>query len=364
MKKYAIFLPQFHEIPENNKWWGKGFTEWTNVKKGKSLFKGHIQPKTPLNNDYYNLLKKETMINQTNLMNSYHIDGMAYYHYYFKGKKLLEKPAENLLKWTDIPQNFFFIWANHSWIKTWEGKKDVLIKQEYGNKEDWENHFQYLIKFFKDDRYEKKDNMPIMGVFNPFIPNKNEMFEYFDLRCKDEGFSGIYIFESYGSASIRSFPQTFNRFLERTSEITKAVAIRQPAFCEYDTISGIKKIIYVYYRNWMRSAKRKSQRILVLNGNKMVEKYIKMKFPKCEKDIIPGVFFEWDNTARHKSRGYVITPLDKKHFFNLMDHVRESEYILINAWNEWCEGMILEPTEENGYRYLEWIKEWTENNNN
>ena len=112
MKKFAIFLPQFHEIEENNKWWGKGFTEWTNVRNAKPLYKGHEQPKQPLNGDYYNLLEKETVRKQTQLLNEYGLDGFVYYHYYFCGKKIMEKPAENLLKWKDIDQKFFFCWAN------------------------------------------------------------------------------------------------------------------------------------------------------------------------------------------------------------------------------------------------------------
>lgn len=362
MKKFAIFLPQFHEIPENNNWWGKGFTEWTNVKRGKPLFTGHIQPKVPLGDNYYNLLDKNTVIWQTELLNKYHIDGLAYYHYYFKGKKLLEKPAENLLGWKDIHQNFFFIWANHSWIRSWEGKKDLLIEQVYGDKNDWEIHFQYLLNFFKDSRYEKKDGCPIFGVFNSNIPKKEEMFEYFDKRCKEEGFKGIYIFESYGSASREVFPKNFNNFVGQVAKKTSGVAIRQPAFCEYEGYSKFVKFIYVYYRKWMKSLKRRGKRPLVLNGNKLIDKYLKLKIPKCGKDIIPGIFFEWDNTSRHKNRGYIITSIDKKHFFSLINSVKDHDYVLLNAWNEWAEGMILEPTEDNKYKYLEWIKEWTDEN--
>lgn len=108
MKIIAYYLPQFHEIEENNKWWGKGFTEWTNVKKAKSLYKEHIQPKVPLGNNYYNLMDKKVMEWQTDLMKKYNVYGLCYYHYYFEGKMLLEKPAENLLKWKDINQKFCF----------------------------------------------------------------------------------------------------------------------------------------------------------------------------------------------------------------------------------------------------------------
>lgn len=148
MKKFAFYLPQFHTIPENDEWWGVGFTEWTKVKSDVPLYKGHIQPIHPYNDNCYNLLDKGTVVWQNNLMHEYGIDGMIYYHYYFKGRKLLEKPVENLLIWKDINQPFFFCWANHDWNRFWQGTKEILVKQEYGTKDDWEEHFQYLLPFF------------------------------------------------------------------------------------------------------------------------------------------------------------------------------------------------------------------------
>ena len=147
MKQFAFYLPQFHRIPENDEWWGSGFTEWRNVKNATPLFKGHMQPKVPLDNNYYNLLNKKTVVEQTALLHKYGLSGLIYYHYYFNGKTLLEKPAENLLSWTDISQPFFFCWANHTWYRSWEGSKEVLIEQTYGTESDWEKHFEYLLPF-------------------------------------------------------------------------------------------------------------------------------------------------------------------------------------------------------------------------
>jgi hypothetical protein len=195
MKKYAFFLPQFHEIEENNKWWGKGFTEWVNVKKAKPLYKDHLQPKEP-EDGYYNLLDKNTVIHQTSLIHKYGIDGMIYYHYYFKGKKLLEKPVENLLRWKEINQPFFFCWANHSWIKSWNGTQEMLQEQVYGDEIDWENHFNYLLPFFKDKRYIKKDNKPLFMIFKSIFKEKDDIFNFFNNKCKENGFDGIYIINS------------------------------------------------------------------------------------------------------------------------------------------------------------------------
>ena len=162
MRWFAFYLPQFHETKENNEWWGKGFTEWTHVNGAKSLYKGHRQPIAPLDKNYYDLMNKESVEWQTSLMHQYGVDGLVYYHYYFRGQKLLEKPAENLLKWTDIDQPFFFCWANHTWYQAINGVKKVLREQTYGTQEDWDDHFQYLLPFFRDDRYEKIDNKPVL----------------------------------------------------------------------------------------------------------------------------------------------------------------------------------------------------------
>ena len=127
-KIMAFYLPQFHRVPENDEWWGKGFTEWTAVKGAAPLFEGHYQPRVPLNHNYYNLLEHDTMAWQANLMKKYSIDGVCIYHYWFEnGRRILEKPAENLLKWTDISMPFCFCWANETWSRTWEKLADANV---------------------------------------------------------------------------------------------------------------------------------------------------------------------------------------------------------------------------------------------
>jgi hypothetical protein len=352
MKKFAFFLPQFHEIPENDKWWGKGFTEWVNVKNAKPLYKGHKQPKIPLNNNYYNLLDKSTVEWQTNLLHEFKIDGLIYYHYYFNGYKLLEKPAENLLQWKDINQPFFFCWANHPWQRTWEGSNKVLMAMNYGTKDDWEKHFQYLLPFFKDHRYEKKDNMPLFMIFKSNDPILNDIFLYFNQRCKDYGFNGICLIESYHGVD---YPNDFHP--KGIYDNTKYVYIREPAFSN----SYYRKIIKKTPEKVIRAVQNRmvkyhlSHKPQLFDGDKMYE--IKLKYEPKGNNIIHGLCFEWDNTPRHHERGYVITPVSKTMFTNYIKSIADEEYLFIDAWNEWAEGMILEPTEEDGYKYLEWIKE-------
>lgn len=356
MKKFAFFLPQFHQIPENDLWWGTGFTEWTKVKKAKKLYCGHIQPRIPLNSNYYNLLEKSTVEWQTKLMSDYSLDGFIYYHYYFQGKMLLEKPAENLLKWKDINQPFFFCWANHSWFRSWEGSKEILLEQGYGDENDWKQHFEYLLPFFQDYRYEKKDNKPLFMIFKSGFEPQSEMFQYFDQKCKENGFSGICLIESYMEPGWMKDNCTSN---ECTGKQADYIFLREPGFGTWLYKESIK---YTPMR-----VVRKIKRILAKHNISMcVDKYdgnklyrLMTQFQATENNIIRGAFFEWDNTPRHSLRGYIITPPSKKVFFTYMDSIKNEDYVFFNAWNEWAEGMMLEPTEQNGYEYLEWIREWT-----
>ncbi len=359
MRWFALYLPQFHETAENNEWWGKGFTEWTHVNGAKPLYKGHRQPIVPLDNNYYDLMDKKTVEWQTSLMKEYGIDGLVYYHYYFQGQKLLEKPAENLLKWTDIDQPFFFCWANHTWYKAVNGHKTMLREQTYGTQADWEDHFQYLLPFFRDSRYEKKDNKPVFMIYAPNFAEKQCMVDYFDKRCKDEGFSGIFTIETFSDSTKR---ENLINFRENICPQTKKLYIREPA---YSNGLLIRKRMYSPMR-----IVRKILRTLSHNGIiSWVDQYkgddlYKIMLTKTPRDeqICHGVFFSWDNTPRHGVRGYIITPPTKESFMLYADSVRDDDYVFINAWNEWAEGMILEPTTHDGYKYLSWIREWNANN--
>lgn len=345
MKIFAYYLPQFHCIPENDAWWGKGFTEWTNVKKMKPLFEGHVQPKHPLNNNYYNLTNIETLKWQSKLIEDYYLDGLIFYHYYFNGKKLLEKPAELLLKDKNIKMPFFFCWANHDWCRSWEGSKKILIKQEYGNQLDWEQHFNYLLPFFKDNRYEKRNNKPVFMIFKSDFYEKKDMFDFFDFKCKENGFDGICLIET----------------IENYTDVNKKNGCNQTEFYhlrEPGTTLNIfrKKLSYLPIRFVDKIKMKFNNKFIKIYNGKLLFK-IMIKKDYMEKNIIRGAFLEWDNTPRHQNRGYIITPTTKELFSTYILKHKRDEYIFINAWNEWCEGMILEPTEENGYKYLEWIKE-------
>ena len=181
---FAAYLPQYHETEENNRFWGKGFTDWVTVKAAVPLCQDHNQPKVPLDHNYYDLSDYRTIIAQADLAKKYRIDGFNIYHYYFeKGKKALNAPAELLLSHPEIEIRYFFTWDNSSWKRTWsnvvgndwvvqDNKNSIsdespyLLKLDYGNEEDWKDHFYYLLPFFNDPRYLKIGNCPVMMLFN------------------------------------------------------------------------------------------------------------------------------------------------------------------------------------------------------
>src|SRR5262249_20495976 len=167
IKPLCFYLPQFHRIPENDRWWGEGFTEWTLVRQAKPLFAGHPQPNVPTDElGYYDLLNPRVRQRQGELAAEHGIHGFCYYHYWFRGKKLLETPLELMLSdgYPAVP--FCLCWANEPWSRRWHGKdQDVLQPQEYGEPADWSIHFDYLNTYFRDDRYIKVDGNPLFLIY-------------------------------------------------------------------------------------------------------------------------------------------------------------------------------------------------------
>ncbi|MEF9933462.1 MAG: glycoside hydrolase family 99-like domain-containing protein [Cetobacterium sp.] len=354
MKIIAYHLPQFHSTLENDQWWGKNFTEWNNVKNGKSFFEDHNQPNEPLNDFYYNMLDKQTLRWQNKLSEKYGIYGFCYYHYWFEGRKMLEKPIENLLEWKEIKQNYCLCWANHNWRRTWDGTDELLIRQSYGKKESWRMHFEYLLYFFKDERYIKKDGQPVFLIYDPLsIPECDEMLEYWNELAKDNGIESIYVIESLNNVR--------NKFLENS----KGVVIREPAYSK-----EMKSSYKIFFDTLKYKLKRITKIYKVYNPIKfydydlvwknLIKNAKTLEIPN--KIVYQGSFLNWDNTPRHKTNGSVFRGLTKDKFeINLkkqkeISKKNKSEFLFFNAWNEWGEGMYLEPDKKNGYKYLEVIK--------
>lgn len=345
MKVIAYYLPQFHRTRENDIWWGEGFTEWTHVKSGVPLFKGHYQPHVPFDGNYYSLNEKTTVEVQTALMHKYGVYGFAYYHYWFDGDLLLEMPAENLLNWQDIDQRFFLFWANHSWVKSVEGRKTILKEQTYGGERDWAKHFEYLAKFFGDSRYIRVGDRPVIGIYNVAdIPDYCEMLAFWNRLAVEAGFPGIYTIQSVNNLS------------EATSvpACSDALTLRMPNLATNETSKwysrfkarpALQRLVPLYY-----PYKSKYSKIISI-VNKINEGF------SASRKVFYGTYTGWDNTPRHGRRGSVHTDSDPALFKDSLVRISklctQDDFVFINAWNEWAEGMHLEPDDKCGYSFLQ-----------
>ncbi len=349
MKIIAMYLPQFHQTEENDKWWGDGYTEWTAVRGAEPLFEGHIQPRIPLGQNYYDLLEKSTMEWQADLMGRYGIYGMCMYHYWFNGKKVLEKPAENLLQWKDIRMPFCFSWANETWARSWskiegnnawaeqyeKGKavreSGILLKQEYGGYEDWKRHFDYLLPFFRDDRYIKIDDKPIFIIYKPMlIECAGDMIDSWRKLALDHGLPGIYVI----GTNVES------------SEAFDAVYQQEP-----------QHTIMRFYRD-----NHGKQGIDNVIDYKELNALIKEKYIENRGKTFLGTVTKYDDTPRRGRKGTIFENASAETFEDtLKTTLRRSkelgnEFVFVNAWNEWGEGMYLEPDTADKYAYLEAVR--------
>ncbi len=339
-KIIAFFLPQFHAIPENDKWWEEGFTEWTNTRKSRPLFKGHNQPYEPLDDRYYSLLDVDTHRWQASLANKYGIYGFCYYHYWFHGKKLLEKPMELLLHNPDIDIHYCISWANETWSRTWSGKeKEILIQQEYGDKDDWEEHLNYLLPFFKDDRYIKIQGKLLFIIYKASeIKNFVEMLSYWNARLKELEMPELYVIETLsGAQKQKHYPET-------------------QAALEFEPMYTVRNRMPLYMLKRELIGKLKLWKLGI---------YIKLDYEKICKNIVKrnsdaflGFFPNWDNTPRMGKRAMIIVGSNARLYEKYLEMQykkaaeRNQEFLFVNAWNEWAEGACLEPDKRDKYAYL------------
>ena len=347
IKTLTMYLPQFHRTPENDEWWGEGFTEWTAVRAAKSLFPGHLQPRVPLNRYYYNLLEKETMLKQAEWMHQYQIDGQCFYHYYFEnGRRILEKPAENLLEWKDVNMPFCFCWANTTWARTWSNvggntwadafekssgnkqDKGVLLRQKYGREKEWKAHFEYLLPFFRDERYIKVEGRPVfMVTWIESIPCLQQMVEYWRTLADGLEMPPVYF---VGMGVNYAMPNM------------DALLIGAP-HSFWNLGSAVEGVFMPRYDDiW--------EQILAAPAIEGCKTYI-------------GGVVDYDDTGRRgRHGGIVVDGFTVAKFRNGMKELYKknillgNEFLFLNAWNEWGEGMYLEPDERYGFALLDAVK--------
>lgn len=344
----AFYLPQFHPIPENDRWWGNGFTEWTNVAKAKPLFRDHYQPHVPADLGFYDLRVPETRIAQAELAREYGIEAFCYYHYWFAGKRLLERPFTEVLESGEPDFPFCLCWANQTWTGIWHGTPNkILIEQTYPGFDEHREHFRFLLKAFMDKRYVTVDGKHLFMIYMPSeIPEVEKVTDFWRDLAVNAGLKGLYLVGTSWHSSWVPQEHGFDAsVVVRLPELRQPVSWRRP----------IKWLISHYQNNIGKPTIYSYKEILPtllaegISGNRA--------FP-C---VIPN----WDNTPRSGKNGLVLhesTPeLFRIHFkkaLNMIQHLPpEHKIIFVKSWNEWAEGNHIEPDLQFGKGYLQVIRD-------
>ena len=339
----ALYLPQFHPIPENDEWWGKGFTEWTNVGKAKPLYKDHYQPRVPADLGYYDLRLPESRQAQADLARQYGVEGFCYWHYWFgNGKRLLERPFNEVLNSGNPDYPFCLAWANTSWQGFDYGAKgrNLLIEQTYPGKDDNERHFYELLPAFKDKRYITVDDMPFFMLFQPDqLPNQSSFIEQWQNLAIKNGLNGIF-------------------FVAQTDKINK---INDLLSMNFNAVNLIR--MFNGFKLGRSALQKIQQKFISMTRILEYEKAIDYwtgpedKNDKC----FPTVYPNWDHTPRTGKKGSVLhnsnPGLFEKHVKQVVEEVEEKTYqhriVIIKSWNEWAEGNHMEPDLRFGHGYLQ-----------
>jgi hypothetical protein len=339
MEILAHYLPQFHPIPENDEWWGTGFTEWTNVTSARPLFRGHVQPHLPADLGFYDLRVSEVREAQAELARNHRVTGFCYWHYWFAGHLLLQRPFEEVLasKRPDFP--FCIAWANQSWSGIWHGAPDrILMEQTYPGPEDDRAHFEYLLRAFEDDRYITVGGRPLLFVYKPAdLPDPARFVEEWNAMAQKAGFPGLYLVASLGESPYRTHHE-----------------------------DGFDAAVYYQFPFAYTFAARSRYYLMrkgVLRGPR--------RYPYCDEfpelpshlvgPIFPCVYPNWDNSPRSGRAALLATDPTPERFGR---HVRRAlevaatnpageQVLVIKSWNEWAEGNYLEPDSETGHARLE-----------
>jgi lipopolysaccharide biosynthesis protein len=357
-KVLCFYLPQFHPIKENDEWWGEGFTEWRNVSQARPRYSGHYQPHVPGALGFYDLRLSEVRSRQAQLAAAHGIAGFCYYHYWFNGKMLLDRPLSEVLVSGEPDFPFCLCWANENWTRAWDGlDRQVLIRQDY-TESDAEAHIKWFIRAFTDPRYIKINGKPLLLIYRPdHIPDAGNTITLWRKMVESAGFPGLYL------CAVK------NGFVEQTDAEILAVGYDalvdfQPNRLDFPAPSGAKQAVYWAARKWLPNGiyqwlKASSSALNIIDYRAMVSGLVRKKWPREYKKF-PCVFPSWDNSARRKTPT-VIQNLDpstygawlKDSLEKVEPYPDEEKIVFINAWNEWAEGCHLEPDLRFGAAFLE-----------
>lgn len=352
IRPIAFYLPQYHPIPENDEWWGKGFTEWTNTAKAKPLFKGHYQPHVPADLGFYDLRLPEARAAQADMAREYGIEAFCYYHYWFGGRRLLERPFDEVLESGQPDFPFCLCWANQTWTGVWHGAPNrVLIEQTYPGMDNHRRHFEYLLKAFLDPRYIRVEGKPVFIVYSPeALPESQKVTDFWRTLAVEAGLPGLFLMAEHKypdwDPKKAGFDATVNvRLPPRRTDLQKLVTWKNP----------VQKIKY-WYKTWRKLP-------TIHSYNTVMNHLISSQVPGIE--TYPCVIPNWDNTPRSGMNGMVLhgsTPeLFRRHLrdakLKIADLPAGRRFLFIKSWNEWAEGNHLEPDLRFGRQYLEVLRD-------
>lgn len=370
----AYYLPQYHPIPENDRYWGKGFTEWRNVAKAKPQFKGHKQPHIPSDLGFYDLRLPQIREEQAKLAKEAGIEGFCYWHYWFgNGKELLEMPFNEVVNSGTPDFPFCLGWANHDWTsKTWEkgssfSKDPMIAKQLYPGDEDYKLHFTTYLKAFKDSRYIKVDGKLLFVVFRPLdIPDPKHFIEYWNSLAIENGLKGFYFVGIESNFGVKTGSGDKSSISLNQHEVTNKLysAIFDAGFDGINS-RGLN-LAHVRYSSFFRYYFLKFiSKYLKINPTQRYEygKVSKLMFAEEDKQecVYPTIVPNWDRTPRAGNKAivwYNSTPEDfkahvRKAFECIRDRSDEHKILFLMSWNEWGEGNYMEPDIEFGHGYIQ-----------
>lgn len=352
----AHYLPQFHPIPENDEWWGTGFTEWTNVAKARPLFEGHYQPILPADLGFYDLRVPEVRAAQAKLAAEHGIEAFCYWHYWFAGRRLLERPFNEVVRSGEPDFPFCLGWANDSWTGIWHGLSDkTLMEQTYPGPADEKAHFYALLEAFQDERYLKVEGKPLFLIYKPYmLPEPARFMDHWRELAVKEGLPGIYF---VGNARNNEWRYEEDGFDGMTPH--------NPGFSVWHVFYPDGQSVRRAYGERFQKDGFTNPYIKHNPGPELIlyEDYIRLGLPELRRgrDEFPCVMPNWDNTARSGRKGWVFvgsTPeLFGQHLreaiASVADKPAEKRLVFVKSWNEWAEGNYLEPDVKFGKGYLE-----------
>jgi len=350
VRSIAFYLPQYHPIPENDEWWGKGFTEWTNVTKAKPLFPGHYQPHLPADLGFYDLRLPEARQAQADLAKAYGIYGFCYYHYWFNGKRLLERPVNEILSYGKPDFPFCLCWANENWTRRWDGQDQEMLMQQVYSDEDDLAHIRSLAQVFQDPRYIRINNKPLFLVYRVSnMPDPLRTAQIWRGEAHRLGIGDIYlgkvesISASHGDPSLIGFDAAIE-FQPHWEEL----GLPMQKGRRWDILRSLKITDQVYAEH------------NIFDYSIMVNRSLAKPLPNYKR--FPCVTPSWDNSARRKANAIILRNASPEIYESwlktvvqktLQDTRNQEQLVFINAWNEWAEGNHLEPCRKWGYAYLE-----------